>query len=247
MAASLNEKVALVTGSTQGIGKSIAIKLASMGATVVVHGSRASSDVVQEITNAGGKASYLQADLSDATKTSLLVESVVEAHGAIDILVNNAGINKDTLILRMSDADWDQVMNVNLKAAFITTRTALKHMIRKRWGRIINMSSVIGEMGNAGQANYAAAKAGMLGLTKSAAMEVASRNVTVNAVTAGFIQTEMTMKLAENLRQEILKRIPAGRFGTTEDVANLVAFLASEEAAYITGQALRIDGGMLRA
>ena len=247
MTSPLSEKVALVTGSTQGIGKSIATKLASLGATVVVHGSRASTDVVQRITDAGGKASYIQADLSQPSKASELVDSVVEAHGSIDILVNNAGINKDTLILRMSDADWDIVMNINLKAAFITTRTALQHMVRKRWGRIVNMSSVIGEMGNAGQANYAAAKAGILGLTKSTAIEVASRNITANAIAAGFIETEMTLKLPENLKQEVLKRIPAGRFGSTEDVANLVAFLASDEAKYITGQVLRVDGGLLLA
>ncbi|MSQ32305.1 MAG: 3-oxoacyl-[acyl-carrier-protein] reductase [Dehalococcoidia bacterium] len=247
MTPSLSDKVALVTGSTQGIGKGIALKFASMGAIVVVHGSRPSTAVVQEITSAGGKASYLQADLSQASKASELVDKVVEAHGSIDILVNNAGINKEASILRMSDADWDEVMNINLKAAFVTSRTAVKHMLRKRWGRIINMSSVIGEMGNAWQANYAAAKAGMLGLTKSTAMEVATRNITVNAIAAGFIETDMTKKVPEAMRLEILKRIPAGRFGTTEEVANLAAFLASEESSYITGQVLRIDGGMLRA
>lgn len=243
----LTDKVALVTGGTQGIGRAVAMKLASLGATVVVNGSRFSTDVVGLIEAKGGRASYIQADLKIPEQAARLVENTVTEHGSLDILVNNAGITKDVLILRMSEMDWDAVLNVNLKAAFITTRAALRHMLRKRWGRIINVSSVIGEIGNIGQANYAAAKAGLIGLTKSTALEMASRGITANAVSAGFIETDMTSKIPEDMRQEILKRIPAGRFGSPEDVAGLIAFLASEESRYITGQVFRTDGGLVMA
>ena len=247
MLSDLAGKVALVTGSTQGIGKAIALKLADSGATVVIHGSRKSTDVTQQILDGGGKAQYMQADLSFSENASQLIDRVFEMYGALDILVNNAGITKDTLILRMSDADWDSVLNINLKACFIMTRAALKHMVRKRWGRIINISSIVGEIGNAGQANYAASKAGLIALTRSTALEVASRGITANAIAAGFIETNMTRKISEAMRQEILKRIPAGSFGTPEDIANIVRFIASEESHYITGQVFRVDGGLLTA
>lgn len=243
--ADLSGKVAVVTGSTHGIGRAIGIRLASLGAAVVINGHRSDgTPVVKEVEERGGKAIFLAADVSDSTQVEKLIQGAVDTLGSVDILVNNAGITRDNLLLRLSDAEWDQVLNVNLKGAFLCTRAALKHMLRKRWGRIVNITSVVGIMGNAGQSNYAAAKAGLIGLTRSLAKEVASRSITVNAVAPGLIDTDMTAKLSEHIKKQVLGRVPLGAFGTPDDVASAVAFLASEEARYITGHVLSVDGGL---
>ncbi|MBI2847424.1 MAG: 3-oxoacyl-[acyl-carrier-protein] reductase [Chloroflexi bacterium] len=244
----LSGKVALVTGAGRGIGRAIALKLAERGAIIAVNdvGDAAPANVVvDEVVAKGSRAASFMADVSAAGEVNKLVEAVVSTFGKLHILVNNAGITRDGLVLRMSDADWDGVLNINLRGAFLCTRAVLKYMLKERWGRIVNISSVVGMVGNAGQANYASAKAGLLGLTKSIAKEVASRGITVNAIAPGFIDTEMTRMLRENIRQEVLKEIPVGRFGLPEDVAQAVAFLVSEEAGYITGQVLKVDGGMV--
>ncbi len=243
----LEGKTALVTGASRGIGAGIALRLASEGATVVVNysGSReAALGVVEAIVAAGGRASAVQADVCDPAACTAMVDDVVAEHGAIDILVNNAGITRDGLIVRMSDDDWSSVISTNLTGVFSVTRAAAKHMMKARSGSIVNIASVVGISGNAGQANYAAAKAGVIGLTKSVARELASRRVRCNAVAPGFIETDMTAALTDTQREGVASAIAMGRFGTASDVAAAVAFLASDDSAYITGQTLAVDGGM---
>ena len=243
---SLAGKIALVTGAGRGIGRAIALKLASEGAKVVVNSiSQTNIDsVVSEIKAVEGQCMGVAADVSLSGDVSRLFDSIISAYGGIDILVNNAGITRDQLLIRMTDEDWDAVISTDLKSVFLCTRAALKHMVKARQGRVINISSIVGLVGNAGQANYAAAKAGVIGFTRSAAREVASRGITVNALAPGFIETDMTAKLAEKQRQDLIARIPSGYLGTPRDVTEAVAFLASDAARYITGQVISIDGGM---
>ncbi len=245
----LSSRVAIVTGGGDGIGRATALAFAEAGAQVVVADIRAeaASQTAEEIEAKGVKALAVPVDISLGEQVTDMVARTVEAFGRIDILVNNAGITRDRLLLRMSDENWDGVLNINLRGAFLCTRAVVRYMVRQRWGRIINIASVIGLMGNVGQANYAAAKAGLLGLTKTAAREIATRGVTVNAVAPGFIQTRLTERLGEEVKQRILQQIPLGSFGLPEDVAHTVLFLASEEARYITGQVLNVDGGMVMA
>jgi len=243
----LSNKVAIVTGGGRGIGRAIALKLAEVGTTVVVNDvgeAEPAESVVEEIKAMGGQSLAILADVSLAEDVTRLVETTVSTYGKVDILVNNAGITRDHLLLRMTDDDWDRVLRVNLKSVFLCTRAVLKHMIKQRWGRIISISSVVGVVGNPGQANYASAKAGIIGFTRTVAKEAASRGITANAIAPGFIETGMTQQLKEEWQQELRKRIPAGYFGSPRDVAEAVAFLASEEARYITGQVLGVDGGM---
>jgi 3-oxoacyl-[acyl-carrier protein] reductase len=244
----LKEKVAIVTGASRGLGKATALALAGAGAKVVVNyaGSAAlAEETVGEIRSQGGEAVAVQADVSNAQDVERLLSSTLEVFGKVDVLVNNAGITRDNLLLRMKEQDWDAVLDTNLKGIFLSTKAVTKPMMKQRFGRIINLTSVVGLTGNAGQANYAAAKAGVVGFTKSCARELASRGITVNAVAPGFIQTDMTDKLPEELKQKMLGEIPLGRLGEAKDVANLVVFLASEEASYITGQTINVDGGMV--
>ena len=244
----LSGKVALVTGASRGIGAVVAARLAEAGARVGVNyhaSSDAATVVVDSIKKAGGEALLVGGDVSQEDKAEAVIKNLVEHFGGIHILINNAGINKDQLLIRMKPEDFDSVMNVNLRGAFLCTRYAMTHLIRQRSGRVINMSSVVGLSGNPGQANYAAAKAGLVGLTKAVAREVASRNVTVNALAPGYITTAMVDELSEETQAKILERIPMGRFGTPEDVAEAVVFLCSDGASYITGQVLTIDGGMI--
>jgi len=244
----LGGKVALVTGASRGIGAVVACRLAEAGARVGVnyHASPAAATVVVDnINQAGGEAFLVGGDVSQEEKAQAVIKQVVEHFGRIDLLVNNAGINKDQLLIRMKLEDFDSVINVNLRGAFLCTKYAMTHMIRQRSGRVVNMSSVVGLSGNPGQANYAAAKAGLVGLTKAVAREVASRNVTVNALAPGYITTAMVDELSEDTQAKILANIPMGRFGTPEDVAEAVIFLCSDGASYITGQVLTIDGGMI--
>jgi 3-oxoacyl-[acyl-carrier protein] reductase len=248
MQISLKDKVALVTGASRGIGRSIATTLAGAGALVVINYKSnvvAADDVVNAITAAEGRAAAIQADVSDAAEVEQLFKQVLDRYGKIDILVNNAGITRDTLLLRMKEEDFDAVLQTNLRGVYLCTKAALRPMTKARGGRIINITSVVGLMGNAGQANYAAAKAGIIGFTKAAAREMASRNITVNAVAPGYIETELTGVLSETVRQAILENIPLGRLGQPQDVADLVCFLASDAAGYITGQTLTVDGGMV--
>jgi 3-oxoacyl-[acyl-carrier protein] reductase len=242
----LSDKVAIVTGGGRGIGRVIALKLAEAGAAVVVSDilEKEAGAVAGEIKSAGGKSLACLSDVSSAADVARLVEETVKAYGRIDILVNNAGIARDQLLMRMSEEDWDKVLDVDLKSVFLCTKAVLRPMLKKRWGRIISLSSIAGVMGNPGQANYASAKAGVIGFTRTVAKEVGSHSITVNAVTPGFIETDMTKQIKEEQRQEIKKLIPLARFGTPRDVAEAVAFLASEEAAYITGQVLAVNGGM---
>jgi 3-oxoacyl-[acyl-carrier protein] reductase len=243
----LKGKVALVTGASRGIGRTTAIELAAHGASVVVNyraGAEAAAAVVTEIEDAGGCAAAVQADVSDGTDVERLVKVTTDTFSSLDILVNNAGITRDNLLLRMKDDEWDAVLNTNLRGAYLLTKAALRPMMRARWGRIITITSVVGLMGNAGQTNYAAAKAGLIGFTKSVAREMASRGITANAVAPGFVETDMSVGLNDATRQSILGAIPLGRWGQTQDVAQLVAFLASEAAGYITGQTIAVDGGM---
>ncbi|MFC2071453.1 3-oxoacyl-[acyl-carrier-protein] reductase [Chloroflexota bacterium] len=246
----LSNRVAIVTGSGRGIGQAIALKLAEVGATVVINDiGEASSvnSVAEEIRAMNRESLAILADVSLSSDADRLVEETVAAYGKVDILVNNVGITRDQLLLRMSDEDWDKVITVNLKSGFLCTRAVLRHMIKQRWGRIISIASIIGIVGNAGQANYASAKAGIIGFTRTIAKEVGSRGITANAIAPGFIDTKMTQQLEENQRQELKRRIPLGYLGTPRDVAEAVAFLASEEARYITGQVLNVDGGMAGA
>ncbi len=246
----LSSQVALVTGSAQGIGRAIALRLAEEGATVVVSDRDESTpmgEVVKEITSKGGQAVSLTADVSHAEEVNHLLEEILSRLSRIDIMVNNAGITRDQLLLRMSEEDWDRVLSVNLKGAFLCTRAALRPMLKQRRGRIVNIASITGLIGNPGQANYAASKGGLIAFTKTTAKEVASRGITVNAIAPGFIDTAMTRALSQNVKEEILKQIPLGFFGKPEDVAAAVAFLASEDARYITGQVLTVDGGLVMA
>ena len=248
MQITLTDRVALVTGGSRGIGRAISIALAASGATVVVNyrGNAAAADeTVAAISAAGGKAIAIQADVANGDDVKRLFSEVTSAYGRLDILVNNAGITRDTLMMRMKDEDWDAVLDTNLKSQFLTTRAAISTMVRARYGRIINITSVVGLMGNAGQANYAAAKAGIIGFTKSVAREIGSRSITVNAVAPGFIDTELTAVLNDDMREALKKQIPLGRLGNPEDVAGVVTFLASDQAAYITGQTFNCDGGMV--
>ncbi|MEW6013848.1 MAG: 3-oxoacyl-[acyl-carrier-protein] reductase [Candidatus Zixiibacteriota bacterium] len=240
-------KTALVTGSARGIGKAIAYRLGTEGAKVVISDVLfdLASATAEEFRRAGFESHAVKADVTKADDVASLVEETVTRFGTLDIVVNNAGITRDTLLLRMSEADWDLVLNINLKGAFLMTQAAAKVMIKQRSGRIINISSVVGRMGNAGQANYASSKAGLLGLTKSAAKELASRGITVNAVAPGYIATEMTEKLSDAAKEAFLNNIPLKRPGTPDDIAGVVAFLASEDAAYLTGQVIGVDGGLL--
>jgi 3-oxoacyl-[acyl-carrier protein] reductase len=243
----LSNKVAIITGSGRGIGKTIAQKLAEAGATIVINdiGEIASIEAVaEEIRAMNRKSIAVLADISSSADVDKMVETTITTYGRVDILVNNAGITRDHLLLRMSEEDWDRVITINLKSVFLCTKAVLRYMTRQRWGRIINMASIVGIVGNAGQANYAAAKAGIIGFTRTVAKEVASRGITVNAIAPGFIETQMTQQLEESWIQEIKKRIPLGYLGTPRDVAEAVAFLASEEARYITGHVLNVDGGM---
>ena len=242
----LANKVAIVTGSTSGIGIGIARLYAAEGAQVIVCGRRAEKGqaVVDSITAEGGKAAFHVMDITDPASIEKLVSDTAETYGKIDILVNNAGITRDGLLMKMTEEDFDRVLDVNLKGTFHTIRFVSRQMLRQKSGRIINMSSVVGIMGNAGQANYAASKAGVIGLTKAAARELASRGITVNAIAPGFIETEMTAVLSDRVKETTAAQIPMGTFGKPEDIAKTVAFLASEDAGYITGQVIQVDGGM---
>lgn len=244
---SLEGRVALVTGGSRGIGKAIALELAQRGAAVAVNyvnSSQAADEVVKKINSEGGQAVTCQADISDFSQAQGLVKATIDVMGGLDILVNNAGITRDTLIMMMSEEDWDVVQATNLKGTFNCTKAAVRQMMRKRYGRIINITSVSGQMGNAGQTNYSASKAGQIGFTKAVAREVASRNITVNAIAAGYIETDIWADVPEDARQMALSIIPLGRKGDPKEIAYAVAFLASEQASYITGQILGVDGGM---
>lgn len=244
----LSGKVALVTGGSRGIGRAIALALAEQGARVAVNyvaNAQAAQEVVQRIAGCGGQAVAVQGDVSQPQDARRLVDETLAAFGALHILVNNAGLTQDELLLRMSEEAWDRVLAVNLRGAYLCTKAALRPMIRQRWGRIINIASVAGLVGNAGQANYAAAKAGLIGFTKAVAKEVASRNVTANAVAPGLVRTEMTADLTEQQEQAVLLLVPLGRPATPEQIAPAVVFLASEEASYITGAVLAVDGGLV--
>lgn len=239
----LTGKVALVTGSTRGIGRAIAEMLVACGARVAVVGRDLA--VAEGVAEELGQARGFACDVSDPASIAVLVQSVEDAFGSLDILVNNAGITKDNLMARMKDEDWDAVMATNLRSAFVATRAAQRGMMKRRWGRIINITSVVGLVGNKGQANYAASKAGLIGFTKAAAKELSSRNILVNAVAPGYIQTDMTAKLGDEARAALSAQIPLDRLGDPKDIAGAVAFLASDLAAYITGQVLVVDGGMV--
>ena len=243
----LENKVALVTGASRGIGREIAITLAKEGAEVIVNynGSKERAEEVKNtIEVAGGKASIVQCDVSDFQACEEMVKSIIKEYGHVDILVNNAGITRDNLIMKMKEEDFDAVLNINLKGTFNTIRHLSRQMLKQRSGKIINISSISGILGNAGQANYAASKAGVIGLTKTMARELCSRGITVNAVAPGFVDTEMTEVLSEDVKEAACKQIPLGRFGKPSDIANMVAYLASDKADYITGQVISVDGGM---
>ena len=243
----LKDKVALITGAAQGIGREIALTFASEGADIVVGDINLdkATKTQADIEALGRKALALELDVTDYAKLTQGINKILDKFGKVDILVNNAGITKDNLMLRMGDAEWDAVISVNLKGTFNCTKAVSRLMIKQRYGKIINIASIIGIIGNAGQANYSASKAGIIALTKTAAKELASRNINVNAVAPGFIQTEMTARLPEDLKQKMQEAIPLGRFGSPGDVAAVCVFLASEEASYITGQTIIVDGGMV--
>jgi 3-oxoacyl-[acyl-carrier protein] reductase len=244
---SLSQRVAFVTGASQGIGRTCALRLAKDGATVALaaRSKEKLEELVNEITAAGGKASAFALDVAEEEQVKPAIRTAIAQFGKIDILVNNAGITRDQLVMRMKRADWDAVLQTNLTSAYLCIQNVIPSMLKQRWGRIINISSVFGQMGQAGQANYAASKAGLIGLTMAIAREVGSRNITCNAIAPGFIETAMTAVLSEEFKQSAVKQIPLGRVGTTEDVAGAVAFLASDEASYITGHVLNVNGGML--
>ncbi|EAZ83414.1 MULTISPECIES: 3-oxoacyl-[acyl-carrier-protein] reductase [Lysinibacillus] len=244
----LEGKVVVVTGASRGIGRAIALKLADEGAKVVVNysGSQAKAEeVVAMIQEGGGEAIAVQASVSQTEEVTALMDTAVKTFGSLDILVNNAGITRDNLLMRMKEDEWDDVLDTNLKGVFLCTKAVTRQMMKQRAGRIINISSIVGVAGNAGQANYVAAKAGVIGLTKTTAKELASRNILVNAIAPGFIETEMTDQLPEDIKQGMLTQIPLAKLGQPEDIAKAVVFLASEDANYMTGQTLHIDGGMV--
>ncbi|MEH7382489.1 3-oxoacyl-[acyl-carrier-protein] reductase [Bacillus sp. JJ1533] len=244
----LNGKVALVTGASRGIGRTIAIELAKAGAKVAVNYSgseQKANEVVDEIKALGQEAFAIQANVSDADSVTNMVKEVISTFGSLDILVNNAGITRDNLLMRMKEEEWDDVININLKGVFLCTKAVTRQMMKQRSGKIINIASIVGVSGNPGQANYVAAKAGVIGLTKTTAKELASRNINVNAVAPGFITTEMTDQLPEDIKNDMLKLIPLSRFGETTDISGVVLFLASDQSNYMTGQTLHIDGGMV--
>lgn len=243
----LKDKVAIVTGASRGIGRAIALSLAKSGADVVVNyagSERAAVEVAAEIEALGRKALVLQADVSDAAQVDQMVQQTIEKFGKVDILVNNAGITRDNLLMRMKEEEWDQVISTNLKGVYQCMKAVTRPMMKQRGGRIINIASVVASLGNAGQANYVAAKAGVIGLTKSVARELASRGVTVNAVAPGFIETDMTAQLGEDIQAGIHAQIPLHRMGKPEEIAAMVTFLAGDQASYITGQTIHVDGGM---
>ena len=243
----INGKTALVTGASKGIGKAICLELAQMGVKVAVNYNSSKSEaeqVVQTITDMGGEAFKIHADVSDLEQVNAMVDKVSDEWGGVNILVNNAGIINDGLLMRMSDEAWHRVMGVNLNGTFYCTRATLRHMVRERWGRIINIGSVVGIRGNIGQTNYSSSKAAIIGFTKSLAKEVATRNITVNAVTPGYISTETVAGLSQRQKDTIMTWIPQGKFGNTEDIASMVGYLASEKASYVTGQIISVDGGM---
>jgi len=244
---SIEGKVALITGGSRGIGRAIALRLGRDGTKVAINyktNEGAAQSVVDAVTEIGGEAMPVAADVSQGAAVDAMVKQVVDSWGGIDILVNNAGVIHDSLLMRMTEEVWDEVVNTNLKGAFNCTKAVLRFMVRKRWGRIRNVVSVVGLEGNPGQSNYAASKAGVIAFSRSIAKEVASRNVTVNSIAPGYIATEIVADLAPEFKDLILSRIPQNRFGTVEDVANMVGYLASEEASYITGEVIRIDGGI---
>ncbi len=244
----LNGKVAFVTGASRGIGRAVALKLADAGAKVAINFAgnlEKAEEVKAEIESRGGEAMLVQGKVDNFEVVNAIVKKIVETWGTVDILINNAGINRDNLLLRMTETEFDEVIATNLKGVFNCTKAVTRIMMKQRSGKIVNMTSVVGLTGNAGQANYAAAKSGIIGFTKSVAKELAARGVTVNAIAPGFITTDMTAKLPEKIKEETLNQIPIGKFGTPEDVANLAAFLVSDQAAYITGQVINVDGGMV--
>ena len=244
----LTGKVAVVTGAGKGIGRAIALKLAQHGASIVINyrsSAKEAEEVIQEIRNNGGKAEMVQGDVSSYEDAEKVIKFAVESFGTLDILVNNAGITKDTLLLRMKEEDFSRVLDVNLKGVFNCTKHASGIMLKQKSGRIINISSVVGLIGNAGQANYAAAKAGIIGFTKSVAKELGTRGITANAIAPGFINTDMTEVLSDKVKEKLIENIPLKKLGSPEDVANLAAFLASDNASYITGQVINVDGGMV--
>jgi len=244
---SLSGHVAFVTGASQGIGRACALRLAKEGATVAVaaRSQEKLAEVVHEITTGGGQAAPFPLDVADEEQIKSTLKSAIAQFGKIDILVNNAGITRDQLVMRMKRADWDSVLQTNLTSAYLCIQQVISSMLKQRWGRIINITSIFGQMGQAGQANYAASKAGLIGLTMAIAREVGSRNITCNAIAPGFIETAMTNVLSDEFKQNAVKQIPLGRVGTTDDIAGAVAFLASDEASYITGHVLNVNGGML--
>jgi len=244
----LEGKAALVTGASRGIGREIALELARQGANVAVNysGSEAkANEVVDEIKALGREAFAVKCDVSNADAVAEMVKGTIDNFGKLDILVNNAGITRDNLLMRMKEEEWDDVININLKGVFLCTKAVTRQMMKQRVGRIINIASIVGVSGNPGQANYVAAKAGVIGLTKTTAKELASRNITVNAIAPGFITTDMTDKLSEEVKADMLKQIPLARLGEPKDIAKITAFLASDDSAYMTGQTLHIDGGMV--
>ncbi len=242
-----DNKIALITGASRGIGKAIALELSSQGAYVVVNYHRsvsAAEELSNKIANSGGKCKLTRFDVSDFARVQEEIDKVAEELGGLHILVNNAGIAKDGLLLRMRESDWDEVLSVNLKGVFNCTKAASRIMLKQRYGRIVNITSIVGEMGNVGQTNYSASKAGIIGFTKSTAKELGSRNITVNAISPGFIETDITRDLSQKIKDAYIEAIPLGRFGKPDDVAKAVMFLTSDDASYITGEVIRVNGGL---